>query len=164
MYKGTSQISLYKVNSFNASVLSYQNFFSGNKELIMEEEGVLHDGVDAAGGVEEHGGEGVVEENNVYPPAPELLPPALSEHPSVAGKAEAKKPAAAKKKRICKFPGCTKTVKAQGHCQRHGAKTKRCKVPDCTSQAQGSHDGTFDKSFAYYIWLAIIFFVRYNMY
>ena len=106
---------------------------------------MLHDGVDAAGGVEEHGGEGVVEENNVYPPAPELLPPALSEHPSVAGKAEAKKPAAAKKKRICKFPGCTKTVKAQGHCQRHGAKTKRCKVPDCTSQAQGSHDGELTK-------------------
>ena len=113
-----------------------------------EEEGVHHyhdDGVDAAGGVEEHGavytegGEGVVQ--NVYPPAPEL--PALSEHytPTVAGKADAKKPAA-KKKRICKFPGCTKTVKAQGHCQRHGAKTKRCKVPDCTSQAQGSHDGT----------------------
>ena len=110
------------------------------------EEGVLHDGVDAAGGVEEHGGEGVVEENNVYPPAPELLPPALSEHysPTVAGKADAKKPVA-KKKRICKFPGCTKTVKAQGHCQRHGAKTKRCKVPDCTSQAQGSHDGELTK-------------------
>ena len=131
---------------------------------------MLHDGVDAAGGVEEHGGEGVVEENNVYPPAPELLPPALSEHysPTVAGKADAKKPVA-KKKRICKFPGCTKTVKAQGHCQRHGAKTKRCKVPDCTSQAQGSHDGTFDKSFAYYImvsnyFLCLLYIKLYNIY
>ena len=127
-----------------------------------EEEGVHRDhddGVDAAGGVEEHGsvyessgcfavtavGECGADENNVYPPAPEL--PALSEHysPTVAGKADAKKPAVAKKKRICKFPGCTKTVKAQGHCQRHGAKTKRCKVPDCTSQAQGSHDGELQR-------------------
>ena len=119
-----------------------------------EEEGVHHDGVIAAGGgavyesgfavvaaaaVGEEEEEGVVE---VYPPPPGL--PALSDShytPTVAGKAEVKKPAAAKKKRICKFPGCTKTVKAQGHCQRHGAKTKRRKVPDCTSQAQGSHDG-----------------------
>ena len=46
-----------------------------------------------------------------------------------------------KKRRICKFPGCTKTVKAQGHCQSHGAKTKRCKHPGCNSQAQGSHEG-----------------------
>ena len=126
-----------------------------------EEEGVHHDGVNAAGGgavyesgfapsleettvaavgEEEEEEEGVV--GSVYPPPPEL--PALSEHysPTVAGKADAKKPVA-KKKRICKFPGCTKTVKAQGHCQRHGAKTKRCKVPDCTSQAQGSHDGKY---------------------
>ena len=75
----------YKVNCSTRPFL--QNFFSGNKELIMEE-GVLHDGVDAAGGVEEHGGEGVVEENNVYPPAPPPELPALSEHYSVvAGKA-----------------------------------------------------------------------------
>eukprot|EP00579_Thalassiosira_antarctica_P017593 CAMPEP_0201928732 /NCGR_PEP_ID=MMETSP0903-20130614/21582_1 /ASSEMBLY_ACC=CAM_ASM_000552 /TAXON_ID=420261 /ORGANISM="Thalassiosira antarctica, Strain CCMP982" /LENGTH=434 /DNA_ID=CAMNT_0048467297 /DNA_START=27 /DNA_END=1331 /DNA_ORIENTATION=+ len=46
-----------------------------------------------------------------------------------------------KKKRVCKFPGCANTVKAQGHCQRHGAKTKRCKAPGCSSQAQGSHEG-----------------------
>ncbi|KAL7545239.1 hypothetical protein ACHAWF_008589 [Thalassiosira exigua] len=46
-----------------------------------------------------------------------------------------------KKKRMCKFPGCVRTVKAQGHCQRHGAKTKRCKAPGCKSQAQGSHEG-----------------------
>lgn len=46
-----------------------------------------------------------------------------------------------KKKRICKFPGCSRTVKAQGHCQKHGAKIKRCKALGCTSQAQGSHEG-----------------------
>ena len=33
-----------------------------------------------------------------------------------------------KKKRYCRFPGCTKVIKSQGHCQRHGAKAKRCKV------------------------------------
>ncbi|KAL3789182.1 hypothetical protein ACHAW5_002441 [Stephanodiscus triporus] len=46
-----------------------------------------------------------------------------------------------KKKRICKFPRCSRTVKAQGHCQKHGAKIKRCKALGCTSQAQGSHEG-----------------------
>ena len=47
----------------------------------------------------------------------------------------------AKRKRICKFPGCDKSVKSQGHCQRHGAKAKRCKIHDCPNQAQGSHKG-----------------------
>ena len=46
-----------------------------------------------------------------------------------------------KKKRVCKFPGCSRIVKAQGHCQKHGAKIKRCKAPGCNSQAQGSHEG-----------------------
>ncbi|KAL7437128.1 hypothetical protein ACHAXH_008057 [Discostella pseudostelligera] len=46
-----------------------------------------------------------------------------------------------KKQRICVFPGCTKSVKAQGHCQAHGAIIKRCKAPGCDSQAQGSHKG-----------------------
>lgn len=46
-----------------------------------------------------------------------------------------------KKQRICVFPGCTKSVKAQGHCQAHGAIIKRCKAPGCASQAQGSHKG-----------------------
>jgi hypothetical protein len=33
-----------------------------------------------------------------------------------------------RKKRLCRFPGCTRVIKSQGHCQRHGAKAKRCKV------------------------------------
>lgn len=33
-----------------------------------------------------------------------------------------------RKKRLCRFPGCTKVIKSQGHCQRHGAIAKRCKV------------------------------------
>lgn len=43
-------------------------------------------------------------------------------------------------KRICRFPGCTKQIKQQGHCQRHGANVRLCKVPDCTKQAQTGHD------------------------
>jgi hypothetical protein len=35
-----------------------------------------------------------------------------------------------RKKRLCRFPGCTRVIKSQGHCQRHGAKAKRCKVRD----------------------------------
>ena len=46
-----------------------------------------------------------------------------------------------KRKRVCKIPGCLRSVKAQGHCQKHGAKIKRCKAPGCNSQAQGSHEG-----------------------
>ena len=46
-----------------------------------------------------------------------------------------------KKKRLCRFPGCTKVIKSQGHCQRHGAKAKRCKVEGCDKQAQGTHEG-----------------------
>ncbi len=33
-----------------------------------------------------------------------------------------------RKKRLCRYPGCTRVIKSQGHCQRHGAKAKRCKV------------------------------------
>lgn len=29
----------------------------------------------------------------------------------------------------------------KGHCQRHGAKAKRCKIDGCEKQAQGTHDG-----------------------
>jgi hypothetical protein len=50
-------------------------------------------------------------------------------------------PDSAKKKRLCRTPGCTKVIKSQGHCQRHGAKAKRCKVDGCDKQAQGTHDG-----------------------
>lgn len=46
-----------------------------------------------------------------------------------------------KKRRMCRFPGCTKVIKSQGHCQRHGARAKRCKVEGCEKQAQGTHDG-----------------------
>lgn len=46
-----------------------------------------------------------------------------------------------KKKRLCRFLGCTKVIKSQGMCQRHGAKAKRCKVEGCDKQAQGTHDG-----------------------
>ena len=46
-----------------------------------------------------------------------------------------------KKRRLCRYPGCTKVIKSQGHCQRHGAKAKRCKVEGCEKQAQGTHDG-----------------------
>lgn len=49
--------------------------------------------------------------------------------------------AAPKKRRFCRYPGCTKVIKSQGHCQRHGAKAKRCKVEGCEKQAQGTHDG-----------------------
>lgn len=46
-----------------------------------------------------------------------------------------------RKKRLCRFPGCTRVIKSQGHCQRHGAKAKRCKVEGCEKQAQGTHNG-----------------------
>lgn len=55
-----------------------------------------------------------------------------------------------RKKRLCRFPGCNKVIKSQGHCQRHGAKAKRCKVDGCDKQAQGTHDGEFD------FWLLIL--------
>jgi hypothetical protein len=42
----------------------------------------------------------------------------------------------AKKKRLCRHPGCSRVIKSQGHCQRHGAKAKRCKVEGCEKQAQ----------------------------
>ncbi|GKZ01524.1 hypothetical protein MPSEU_001103000 [Mayamaea pseudoterrestris] len=48
---------------------------------------------------------------------------------------------APKGKRLCRFPGCTRVIKSQGHCQRHGAKTKRCRIDGCEKQAQGTHDG-----------------------
>ena len=50
-------------------------------------------------------------------------------------------PAERKKSKTCKFPGCNKSIKSQGHCQKHGAKPKRCRVAGCEKQAQGTHDG-----------------------
>ena len=46
-----------------------------------------------------------------------------------------------KRKRLCRHPGCSRVIKSQGLCQRHGGKAKRCKVPGCDKQAQGTHDG-----------------------
>mmetsp|Transcript_17605 Transcript_17605/g.20376 ORF Transcript_17605/g.20376 Transcript_17605/m.20376 type:complete len:274 (+) Transcript_17605:97-918(+) len=48
-------------------------------------------------------------------------------------------------KRLCRFPGCARTIKSQGHCQGHGAVVKTCKVPDCTKQMQGGCDGMCTK-------------------
>jgi len=44
------------------------------------------------------------------------------------------------KRRFCKAPGCTRIVKSQGLCQRHGAVTKKCRVEGCPKQAQGNFD------------------------
>ena len=44
------------------------------------------------------------------------------------------------KRRYCKTPGCTRIVKSQGVCQRHGAVAKRCCIPGCNKQAQGNFD------------------------
>lgn len=45
------------------------------------------------------------------------------------------------KRRYCRAPGCTRIVKSQGLCQRHGAKPRKCKVDGCDKQAQGNFDG-----------------------
>jgi len=37
--------------------------------------------------------------------------------------------------------GCERIVKSQGLCQRHGAKTRKCKYENCQKQAQGNFDG-----------------------
>jgi hypothetical protein len=39
------------------------------------------------------------------------------------------------KRRYCREKDCTRIVKSQGLCQRHGAKTRKCKIPDCDKQA-----------------------------
>ena len=50
-------------------------------------------------------------------------------------------------KRICRFPGCTNSIKSHGHCQTHGAKPKRCKVPECMSQRQSGFDDMCKRHF-----------------
>jgi hypothetical protein len=45
------------------------------------------------------------------------------------------------KRRYCRTAGCTKIVKSQGLCQRHGAKPRQCRVESCLKQAQGNFDG-----------------------
>lgn len=42
-------------------------------------------------------------------------------------------------RRLCRVEGCSRVVKSQGVCQRHGAKTKPCKVQGCKKQAQGGY-------------------------
>ena len=54
---------------------------------------------------------------------------------------------ASRPKRLCRFPGCGKAVKSQGACQKHGAKPKKCKVPDCNRQSQGNFDGMCKRHF-----------------
>jgi hypothetical protein len=45
------------------------------------------------------------------------------------------------KRRFCRIHECGKIVKSQGLCQRHGAKTKKCKMDHCPKQAQGNFGG-----------------------
>ena len=45
------------------------------------------------------------------------------------------------KRRYCRISNCNKIVKSQGLCQRHGAKTRKCKLVGCEKQAQGNFDG-----------------------
>lgn len=52
-----------------------------------------------------------------------------------------------KKRRFCQVEGCSRVVKSQGLCQRHGAKTKLCNVKGCKKQAQGSYGGMCSKLF-----------------
>jgi hypothetical protein len=49
------------------------------------------------------------------------------------------------KRRYCRYPSCTRIVKSQGLCQRHGAKPRSCRVEGCTKQAQGNFDGMCSK-------------------
>lgn len=49
------------------------------------------------------------------------------------------------KRRYCRAVGCTRIVKSQGLCQRHGAKPKECKVESCKKQAQGNFAGMCSK-------------------
>jgi hypothetical protein len=45
------------------------------------------------------------------------------------------------KRRYCRAADCTRIVKSQGLCQRHGAKPRQCRVECCGKQAQGNFDG-----------------------
>lgn len=49
------------------------------------------------------------------------------------------------RKRQCKHPACSRLVKSQGLCQRHGAKPRRCKAEGCCKQAQGNFGGMCSK-------------------
>jgi hypothetical protein len=45
------------------------------------------------------------------------------------------------KRRYCRAADCTRIVKSQGLCQRHGAKPRKCQAEGCEKQAQGNFDG-----------------------
>jgi hypothetical protein len=64
---------------------------------------------------------------------------------SAAAKASAQESEADKllkhKRRYCRAVGCTRIVKSQGLCQRHGAKPRKCRSDGCEKQAQGNFDG-----------------------
>ena len=42
------------------------------------------------------------------------------------------------KRCFCSAPRCSRIVKCQGVCQRHGAVATKCRVSDCNRQAQGN--------------------------
>jgi len=79
--------------------------------------------------------------SSLHPPPP----PSSHHHHLVHDTAAAAAAAAARnvkhKRRYCRAPGCTRIVKSQGLCQRHGAKPRKCKVEGCDKQAQGNFDG-----------------------
>lgn len=61
--------------------------------------------------------------------------------PNGMGQGEPHSPLVKHKRRYCKMEGCSRIVKSQGLCQRHGAKPRTCKVEDCPKQAQGNFGG-----------------------
>lgn len=80
--------------------------------------------------------------------AVEAIEAGVEEAPDAAGPAATgAKRKASRPKRFCRFPGCGKVVKSQGACQKHGAKPKKCKVPDCNRQSQGNFDGMCKRHF-----------------
>lgn len=61
-------------------------------------------------------------------PAGAVCLPVHGEFAVEAAVDEVTEPVPKKPKRLCRFPGCTRVIKSQGHCQRHGAKVKRCRI------------------------------------
>uniref|UniRef100_A0A7S3P3P6 Uncharacterized protein n=1 Tax=Amphora coffeiformis TaxID=265554 RepID=A0A7S3P3P6_9STRA len=73
-----------------------------------------------------------------------MLPASYSKRNAVAGKdhvVSREQPGLKNKRRFCKVEGCNRIVKSQGLCQRHGAKPQKCRVVECTKQAQGGFGG-----------------------
>lgn len=63
------------------------------------------------------------------------------------------------KRRYCKTTGCTRIVKSQGLCQRHGAVAKKCMITGCTKQAQGNFSGMCSK-YNYVEYSLFVFFLE----